>query len=42
MNISAFLFGNRFAISLFNLSPEAQAMALRVMVWFNIFSVFVW
>ena len=42
MNISAFLFGDRFAISLFHLSPEAQAMALQVMIWFNLFSVFVW
>ena len=28
MNLSAFFFANRFAVSLFNLSPEAQAMAL--------------
>ena len=42
MNISAFLFANKFAISLFNLSPEAQAMALEVMVWFNIVSLFFW
>ena len=42
MNLSAFLFANRFAISLFNLSPEAQAMALDIMVWFNIVSLFVW
>ena len=33
---------NRFAVSLFNLSPEAQAMALDIMVWFNIVSLFVW
>ena len=42
MNISAFLFANKFAISLFHLSPEAQAMALEVMVWFNIVSLFFW
>ncbi len=42
MNISAFLFANKFAISLFRLSPEAQTMALQVMVWFNLFSVFFW
>ena len=42
MNISAFLFANKFAISLFNLSPEAQTMALQVMVWFNFVSLFFW
>ena len=42
MNLSALLFGNRFAVSLFNLSPEAQAMALEVMIWFNIVSLFIW
>lgn len=42
MNLSAFFFANRFAVSLFNLSPEAQAMALDIMVWFNIVSLFVW
>ena len=42
MNISAFLFANKFAISLFHLSPEAQAMALEVMIWFNIVSLFFW
>ena len=42
MNLSAFLFVNRFAISLFNLSPEAQTMALQVMVWFNFVSLFFW
>ena len=42
MNLSAFLFANRFAISLFNLSPEAQTMALQVMVWFNFVSLFFW
>ena len=42
MNLSAFFFANRFAVSLFNLSPEAQAMALDIMVWFNIISLFVW
>ena len=42
MNLSAFLFANRFAISLFNLSPEAQIMALQVMVWFNFVSLFFW
>ena len=42
MNLSAFLFANQFAISLFNLSPEAQTMALQVMVWFNFVSLFFW
>ena len=42
MNLSAFLFANRFAISLFNLSTEAQTMALQVMVWFNFVSLFFW
>ena len=42
MNRSAFLFANRFAISLFSLSPEAQTMALQVMVWFNFVSLFFW
>ena len=42
MNLSAFLFANRFAIFLFNLSPEAQTMALQVMVWFNFVSLFFW
>ena len=42
MNLSAFLFANRFAISLFSLSPEAQTMALQVMVWFNFVSLFFW
>ena len=42
MNISAFLFANKFALGLFNLSPEAYAMALEVMVWFNIISLFIW
>ena len=42
MNLSAFLFANRFTISLFNLSPEAQTMALQVMVWFNFVSLFFW
>ena len=42
MNLSAFLFANRFAISLFTLSPEAQTMALQVMVWFNFVSLFFW
>ena len=42
MNLSAFFFANRFVISLFNLSPEAQTMALQVMVWFNFVSLFFW
>ena len=42
MNLSAFFFANRMVVSLFNLSPEAQAMALEVMVWFNIVSLFFW
>lgn len=42
MNISAFLFANRLALELFNLSPAAQAAALEVMQWFNIISLFIW
>ena len=42
MNLSAFFFADRWALTLFHLSPEAQAMALQVMQWFNIFSIFFW
>jgi putative MATE family efflux protein len=42
MNLSALLFLNRFTVTLFNLSPEAQAMTVEVMIWFNIFSLFIW
>ena len=42
MNLSAFFFANRMVVSLFNLSPEAQTMALQVMVWFNFVSLFFW
>ena len=42
MNLSAFLFANKLALGLFHLSPEAYAMALEVMVWFNIVSLFIW
>ena len=42
MNLSAFFFANRMVVSLFHLSPEAQTMALQVMVWFNIVSLFFW
>ena len=42
MNLSAFLFANKFALGLFSLSPAAYAMALEVMVWFNIVSLFIW
>ena len=42
MNLSAFLFADRLVLTLFNLSPEAYAMALEVMVWFNIISLFIW
>ena len=42
MNLSAFLFANKFALGLFSLSPEAYAMALEVMIWFNIISLFIW
>ena len=31
-----------FELSWFNLSPESNAMALQVMVWFNIISLFIW
>ena len=39
MNLSAFFFLNRITLSWFNLSPESNAMALQVMVWFNIIAV---
>ena len=42
MNLSAFFFANRFAVSLFNLSPEAQTMALQVMGWCNFVALFFW
>ena len=42
MNLSAFFFADRLALTLFHLSPEAQAMALQVMQWFNLFSIFFW
>ena len=42
MNLSAFLFADRLVLTLFSLSPEAYAMALEVMVWFNIISLFIW
>ena len=42
MNLSGFFFADRWALSWFNLSPEASAMALEVMMWFNIVSLFFW
>ena len=42
MNLAAFFFGNRFMLQFFNLSPEANALALEVMIWFNIISLFLW
>ena len=42
MNLSAFFFADKLALALFHLSPEAQAMALQVMQWFNLFSIFFW
>ena len=42
MNLSAFFFLNRITLSWFNLSPESNAMALQVMGWFNIISLFIW
>jgi len=42
MNLSAFFFADRWALSWFSLSPEASAMALEVMMWFNIVSLFFW
>ncbi|MGN0706750.1 MAG: MATE family efflux transporter [Faecalibacterium sp.] len=42
MNLSAFFFANSLVVQLFHLSPEAQVMALQIMRWFNIFSLFVW
>ena len=42
MNLSAFFFADKLALALFHLSPEAQAMAMQVMQWFNLFSIFFW
>ena len=42
MNLSAFFFGNRFMLQFFNLSAESAALALEVMMWFNIISLFIW
>ena len=42
LNLTAFFFVNQFAVSLFHLSAEAQVMALEVMRWFNIVSLFIW
>ena len=42
MNLSAFFFADRMALSWFSLSPEANAKALQVMQWFNIISLFIW
>ena len=42
LNLSAFFFADQFAVSLFSLSAEAQGMALEVMRWFNIVSLFIW
>ena len=42
MNLSAFFFADHWALSWFSLSPEASAMALEVMMWFNIVSLFFW
>ena len=42
MNLTALFFLNKIALSWFNLSPEASEMALSIMVWFNIISLFIW
>lgn len=42
LNLTAFFFVNQYAVSLFHLSAEAQTMALEVMRWFNIVSLFIW
>ncbi len=42
MNLSALFIFNDLALRLFSLSPEAEGMALQVMRWFNILSLFVW
>ena len=42
LNLTAFFFVNQYAVSLFHLSAEAQGMALEVMRWFNIVSLFIW
>ena len=42
MNLSALLCVNKIALSWFSLSPEAYAMALQVMRWFNVISLFIW
>ena len=42
MNLAAFFGGNRFMLQFFNLSPDSTALALSVMTWFNIISLFIW
>ena len=42
MNLTAFFFGNRFMLQFFNLSADSTALALEVMMWFNIISLFIW
>ncbi len=41
MNLSAF-FLNGIALSWFHLSAESAAMAMQVMRWFNVISLFIW
>ena len=42
MNLSAFFFLNGIALSWFHLSAESAAMAMQVMRWFNVISLFIW
>ena len=42
MNLAAFFGGYGVKLEVFNLSPEAPGLALEVMVWFNIISLFIW
>ena len=40
--LSAFFFLNGIALSWFHLSAESAAMAMQVMRWFNVISLFIW
>ena len=42
MNLTALLFANRMAVALFGLSPEAETMALQIMIAFNLVSLVFW
>ena len=42
MNLSCLFFLNGIALSWFHLSAESAAMAMQVMRWFNVISLFIW